>query len=689
MSKLPRAQWAAGVLCVAFAAASCGHGSSHDKGTGSGTGTGSGSDSGIGAEMDSGMPPPSSGPVVSGFVDVGGPYPWPTWTKYVPTVPPSTTGNTYYVDGTNGSDSNAGTSADKAFKTIHAAIGAVSTSGGDTVLIKGGFYREGIAIQNSINGSAAKPTTFGAYGDAEVILDGSQAVTGWSQVMGSVYKAPFNTMMMLSDGNAAGAPVGVVVNDVPLKQVTQGQGGSTAPQVGIAGVTAASGKWGWDSTNNLIYADFGSVSPTSADVVVPNSDGGQYHVYFYNSSFLVFDGLTIRGSGSNGVWGYGHDITVENCNIKFNAKSAVSFQSSAGYNTNNSVLTTHAYFNTLLNWPRGNNGFAESGGGWSGGIAWTNNANGTARGNIVHETGGEGIITYGSGMGMTTGSVLFEQNVAYDNWSVNMYVDNQPHDVARQNFLYDHSIDTSDFLYYSTTLYAYQQLEKYRVCMMLADEQNSSDGVNGYASLNYTEVYDNVFANCRIGIRDYSEGTQATANHGLKNTVIANNTIVMYPQDIPQTTVIGIYLQDNMGNNTNSFIENTVIYAFQADSPVVWSEQMSGPLSGITLDYNDYFGPAAKMFNYGLNTVTTVDLAGWQAAFAGSDKHSTFADPLLMGVVTASSTNGFFAASPLPYSPSGATPGAQSPTIGSGTAQQDFTTNFEGAAISKWNMGAY
>jgi hypothetical protein len=225
--------------------------------------------------------------------------------------------------------------------------------------------------------------------------------------------------------------------------------------------------------------------------------------------------------------------------------------------------------------------------------------------------------------------------------------------------------------------------------MMLADEQNSSDGVNGYASLNYTEVYDNVFANCRIGIRDYSEGTQATANHGLKNTVIANNTIVMYPQDIPQTTVIGIYLQDNMGNNTNSFIENTVIYAFQADSPVVWSEQMSGPLSGITLDYNDYFGPAAKMFNYGLNTVTTVDLAGWQAAFAGSDKHSTFADPLLMGVVTASSTNGFFAASPLPYSPSGATPGAQSPTIGSGTAQQDFTTNFEGAAISKWNMGAY
>ena len=89
-------------------------------------------------------------------------------------------------------------------------------------------------------------------------------------------------------------------------------------------------------------------------------------------------------------------------------------------NSDNAVLTSHAYHNNLVNWPRGNNGFAESGGGWPGTLVWSGALRPLARGNIVHMNGGEGIISYGTEAGRQSGSALFEQNVAYDNWSVNM-----------------------------------------------------------------------------------------------------------------------------------------------------------------------------------------------------------------------------------------------------------------------------
>ena len=44
---------------------------------------------------------------------------------------------TYYVDGTNGSDSNNGTSA--AFKTLNKAIG--SAVSGDSIIVKAGTYK--------------------------------------------------------------------------------------------------------------------------------------------------------------------------------------------------------------------------------------------------------------------------------------------------------------------------------------------------------------------------------------------------------------------------------------------------------------------------------------------------------------------------------------------------------------------
>jgi Chondroitinase B len=606
-------------------------------------------------------------------------YPWPTWTPSIPSVPPSSTGNTYYVDGTNGLDTQTGRTATLPFKTINKAL--ASLAAGDTILIKKGFYREAIDLnaKSVPTGTAAKPITIGSFGDGEVTIDGSAKVGNWTQVSGSVWKAPVSF-----------TPIGVVVNEVPLKQVTQGQRGSTAPQVGLAGVTSGSGKW--HIGNGVITADFGTTigsnDPNQADIVIPNNVGDQAHVFFYGQNYLRFIGLTIRGSGSNGIWGYGSNITVESCNIKFNGKSAVSFlyDSSPGVQTaDNAVITSHIYHNVLSNWPRGNNYYAESGGGWPATVNWSAQLRPVARGNIVHMNGGEGIASYGSFKGKQSGSALFEQNVVYDNWSVNMYFDNQPNNVARNNFLFNHPPRSEDYL--TVGKYPYNSLEKYTVCLMLGDEQNSSDGVNNYASLEHTSIYNNIIAGCRIGIRDYSEGSVAQKNHGLKNTRIVNNTIIMSSHRYANSTVYGIYLQDNLApssvqRNVSTVIQNNIIYGLHNDSLI--SSGTVGALGGITLSHN-------LLFSADQSTIGTAK-AWIQNGFAGlrqpgawkNDKHGLYANPDFIDVEQ------FYTNSNQPFDYTKADVKSSSPAIGAGLPQ-DFSpaVNFRLEPRQRWNVGAF
>ncbi len=614
-----------------------------------------------------------------------GAFPWPVWTPAIPVVPPSTTGITYYVDGNGGSDSNTGRASTLSFKTIAKALSVLAA--GDTILIKKGLYREPIDLnaKSVPTGTQAKPITIGSFGDGEVIVDGSAKVNNWTNVSGSVWRAsvPFT-------------PIGIVVNEVPLKQVTQGQGGSTAPQVGISGVTSGSGKW--HIGGGVITADFGTTigtgNPNTADIVVPNNVGNQAHVFFFNQNYIRFVGLTVRGSGSNGIWGYGSNITVQSCNIKFNGKSAVSFlyNSAAGVQTtDNSVITSHIYHNVLSNWPRGNNGYAESGGGWPATVNWSGQLRPLARGNIVHMNGGEGIASYGSFQGKQFGSALFEQNVVYDNWSVNMYFDNQPNNVARNNFLFNHPADynaaTTNFLYVSNTFFPYDRIGRFSVCLMFADEQNSSDGINNYANVDGTKLYNNLIAGCRIGIRDYSEGSITQQYHGVKNTLIANNTIIMPSGTFPNASTFGIFLLDNANRNVNSVIANNIIYGFNNDA-LIYAE-LTGPLTGITLNNNLYFSTGATPFGSGNGNVASspvkrYNFSNWKVNAAGSDTSSLFAAPLLVDA------NHFNGAGITPYVFGKADIGSSSPARNLGITQLfSPPVNFRLQNRSSWNAGAF
>ncbi len=80
---------------------------------------------------------------------------------------PSTTGKVYYVS-TAGSNSNAGTTTAKPFRTIAFAVGKMVA--GDTTYVRGGVYNEGL-IRFKISGTQDKPIKLLNYPKESPIID--------------------------------------------------------------------------------------------------------------------------------------------------------------------------------------------------------------------------------------------------------------------------------------------------------------------------------------------------------------------------------------------------------------------------------------------------------------------------------------------------------------------------------------
>jgi fibronectin type 3 domain-containing protein/regulation of enolase protein 1 (concanavalin A-like superfamily) len=100
---------------------------------------------------------------------------------------------TYYV-ALGGSDGNVG-DLSRPLRTIQEA--ASRAAAGDTVLVRGGVYRETVTVPHS--GTAAAPITISAYAGETVTVSGADVLTGWAAHSGSIYKAPQS--LDLGEGN--------------------------------------------------------------------------------------------------------------------------------------------------------------------------------------------------------------------------------------------------------------------------------------------------------------------------------------------------------------------------------------------------------------------------------------------------------------------------------------------------------
>ncbi|HEY1166942.1 MAG TPA: hypothetical protein VGE90_17325 [Chitinophaga sp.] len=88
----------------------------------------------------------------------------------------------YYVNGATGNDTNAGTSAATALKTIQAALNKTTEGAGATIHVSAGTYKERLWWPHS-GASASEPITLTNNNNGDVILDGVNATNNAQNAM--------------------------------------------------------------------------------------------------------------------------------------------------------------------------------------------------------------------------------------------------------------------------------------------------------------------------------------------------------------------------------------------------------------------------------------------------------------------------------------------------------------------------
>lgn len=148
-------------------------------------------------------------------------------------------GRDYYVDQNHpkADDGNPGT-IDLPFKTINGSLSYLRP--GDTVYVKKGIYREEIILQVqpwTFRGITYKPfkggssygemISFIAYPGEEVMIKGSDIVTGWKKYKDNIYVVdwPFNTQMVFCDGKILRQIGGKMVDYVQMEGRWRGKYG--------------------------------------------------------------------------------------------------------------------------------------------------------------------------------------------------------------------------------------------------------------------------------------------------------------------------------------------------------------------------------------------------------------------------------------------------------------------------------
>jgi len=139
-------------------------------------------------------------------------------------------GHTYYVDATNGLDTNSG-QADHPLQTI-AKVNALVLRPGDRVLFARGQTWTGTRLTVSYNGSPGRPITYADYGSGALpIIDGTGVTGGFIANLHS-----YLTVKNLQFQNGTGACMGVYSSHVLLDGLVVLNGG--AENIAMNGTTA-------------------------------------------------------------------------------------------------------------------------------------------------------------------------------------------------------------------------------------------------------------------------------------------------------------------------------------------------------------------------------------------------------------------------------------------------------------------
>ncbi|MCX7107433.1 MAG: discoidin domain-containing protein [Methylococcales bacterium] len=168
----------------------------------------------------------------------------------------------------------------------------------------------------------------------------------------------------------------------------------------------------------------------------------------------------------------------------------------------------------------------------------------TLRRNKVFNNWGEGLSCF------ETDHCILEDNIVYDNWTINFYLSDATNSLVQRNFIYVSPVPAI-----STRFNGHPPV-------MLADEVSSAPRSTNNIIIN------NIIYNTDVAVFSWT----GVLNSGLKNSLIANNTIVEGSISIGSGGSLAIV-------NTNSQIINNIITGRNSSVP---------SNKGITFSYNNW-----------------------------------------------------------------------------------------------------
>ena len=227
-------------------------------------------------------------------------------TAFMAFIVTTVTGTNYYVDATNGNDSNNGTSPATAWQTL-SKVSGFSVSAGDSILFKRGeMWRGDLDINNS--GTNSSPIVYGAYGSGDKPLFcqsvNLNSTDDWTSLGSNRWAC--------SNGSFA-SDVGFMLfgeeraDNVGLKCTSQGE------------VDADKEFW-YDGSNDrvVVYSTRNPASEYSSIEISKTTDVYDHFIGIWGISYLHIENLEIKYWNSHAMaFTNTTGIEVKNCDISY------------------------------------------------------------------------------------------------------------------------------------------------------------------------------------------------------------------------------------------------------------------------------------------------------------------------------------------------------------------------------------
>jgi parallel beta-helix repeat protein len=285
-----------------------------------------------------------------------------------------------------------------------------------------------------------------------------------------------------------------------------------------------------------------------------------------NGSHITFEGFEVKNSFGPGIHAAGSfvdeskvseatinrisDITIRNCKASFNRCEGIVISYVDGFTVENCTVNGNDDFH-----------MADHSGtslGWPGALAADHSTNGLIKGSEVYNNWGEGIMT-----NRGCDYITIEDNIVYDNWAVQIYVESSSNTTVQRNLVYH----TGDPKYFRSG----------QPCtgIAIADE-----GWTGVSTGHHRTIINNFVKGHKTNLAYWWWGG-VDPNSNMNNDYIANNTLI-------NATQAGLQISTAAVSHSNTTIENNIIYQ---DGGLLFDGEDS--LTGITFSHNNWSSPVS------------------------------------------------------------------------------------------------